>query len=59
MRNTLLDLIRGSGAFARFKDAIHEFDIDQAWYQFRHAAYREIAIDWLEANDIPYIDDDK
>src|SRR3972149_6140073 len=59
LRFALLDLIRGSGAFGRFKDAIQEFEIAQAWYQFRHAAYREIAIDWLEANDIPYFDDDK
>ena len=59
LRDTLLDLIRGSGAFGRFKEAIHEFDIAQAWYQFRRAAYREIAVDWLEANDIPYVDDDK
>ncbi len=59
LRITLLDLIRGSGAFGRFKDAIHEFDIAQAWYQFRRAAYHQIAVDWLEANKIPYIDDDK
>jgi len=59
LRQTLLDLVRGSGAFGRFKEAIHELDIAQAWYQFRRAAYREIAVDWLEANDIPYFDDDK
>lgn len=58
LRGTLLDLIRGSGAFGRFKHALHEFGIAQPWYHFRRAAYREIALEWLESNHIPFIDDD-
>jgi hypothetical protein len=59
LRVTLLNLIRGPGAFGRFKKAIDEFDIAPAWYQFRRAACREIAIDWLDTHEIPYVDDDK
>ena len=59
LRDILLDLIRGSGAFGRFKEAIHEYNITEVWYRFRRAAYRQIAVDWLEVNEISFIDDDK
>jgi len=59
LRDTLVDLIRGSGAFGRFKEAIHEYNITEAWYHFRRAAYRQIAVDWLQVNEISFIDDDK
>ena len=49
--------IRGSGAFRRFKDAIHRNNIAQEWYRFRQRALEEIAKDWLEANGIGYIRD--
>lgn len=58
LRETLLSLIRGSGAFRRFKDAIHKYGIVEDWYQFRYAALREIAIEWLDANNISYTPDD-
>jgi hypothetical protein len=56
-RNLLLDKIRGRGAFGRFKDAIHQLGIAEAWYQFRDSALKDIAIDWLEAHSIAYTDD--
>jgi|SRR3989339_498549 len=59
LRDILLDLIRGSGAFGRFKEALHEYNITEAWYRFRRAAYRQIAVDWLLVNEIPFNDDDK
>lgn len=58
LRETLLSLIRGSGAFRRFKDAIHKYGIVEDWYEFRYAALREIAIEWLDANNISYTPDD-
>ena len=54
MKEDLLDKIRGRGAFRRFKDAIHFFGIEEAWYQFRREALEKIARDWLEEHDIPY-----
>jgi|SRR5882672_414822 len=47
-------LIKGSGAFRRFKDAIYSMGADKAWYQFRRAEIERIAIEWLEENEIAY-----
>ncbi len=55
--NVFLDMIRGSGAFRRFKDLIYRYDIEKDWYQFRDEAYKEIAISWLESNNFAYTDD--
>ena len=57
LRDRLLDMIRGSGAFRRFKNAIHGYDIADDWYRFRDAALKEIAIAWLKENQIAYADD--
>lgn len=51
-------LIKGSGAFRRFKDAIYSKGIEQAWYQFRRLEFEKIAIDWLEEEGIPYTRED-
>lgn len=48
----LLDAIHGRGAFRYFKDRIHEFALADAWYKFREAQYRQIALSWCEANGI-------
>ena len=58
IREDLLDKIRGSGAFRRFKDAIQMNGIEEDWYSFRQEALEKIAIDWLEANKIPYVKND-
>ncbi len=51
-------LIKGSGAFGRFKNAIYSMGADKAWYEFRRAEIEKIAIEWLEAQQIPYIRED-
>jgi hypothetical protein len=51
-------LIKGSGAFRRFKNAINSMGADKAWYQFRRAEFEKIAIEWLEEQQIPYIRED-
>lgn len=58
IREDLLDKIRGSGAFRRFKDAIQMNGIEEDWYSFRQEALEKIAIEWLEANKIPYVKND-
>lgn len=50
----LRSLLHGSGAFRRFKDAVHRFGITDAWYRFRAEAIEEIARQWLEENGIAY-----
>jgi Uncharacterised protein family (UPF0158) len=54
LSDELLFQIRGSGAFQRFKHAIHRYKIAEDWYRYRQTALEQIAIDWLNANDIPY-----
>ena len=55
--DVVLDKIKGSGAFRRFKDAIYQYDMEQDWFRYRDAAYKEIAISWLEDKGIAYTDD--
>ena len=57
-RQRLLDAISGKGAFRRFKDLVNNLDIEQDWYRYRDEAVKKIAADFLEAQSIPYIDDD-
>ena len=50
----LCDLISGSGAFRRFKDAVHKYDIEDEWYKYRDNAMKEIAIEWCKENNIEF-----
>ena len=50
----LLNLIKGSGAFRRFKNAINRHDIADDWYRYKQSALEKIAADWLEENGIAY-----
>jgi predicted nucleotidyltransferase component of viral defense system len=54
VREALLDAIHGSGAFRRFKAAVHRYGIAEAWYRYRDGALETIAVEWLEAHGIPY-----
>lgn len=53
--NELLYAIRGKGAFRRFKDKVQRLGIQPQWDKFREEAFKEIAIEWCEYNNIPYI----
>lgn len=48
--------LHGRGAFRYFKDTIHRLGIEKDWYSFRDEAFKEIARDWLRANDIPFVE---
>ncbi|MFW6271199.1 MAG: UPF0158 family protein [Bacillota bacterium] len=56
LRNQMLEVINGKGAFRRFKDKIYEYDLADDWYEYQEKRFREIAVDWCERN---YIDYDK
>jgi len=58
-RGALLDSIHGSGAFRRFKDTICRLGVEDDWYKYRDRAIGEIAVEWLEVNDIPFVRDTK
>ena len=50
----LLRLIKGSGAFRRFKNAIHAIGVEKAWYQFRRTELEKLAIQWLEKEGLAF-----
>ena len=52
----LCDLISGSGAFRRFKNAIHKYDVADEWYKYRDNAMKELAIEWCRENNIEFDD---
>ncbi len=54
MSDNLYSSIKGSGAFGRFKDAIHEYDIADDWYKYRNDALKEIAIEWCQEKGIEF-----
>lgn len=53
----LFDAIKGRGAFRRFKDNIVRLGIEDRWYKYKKEAFKKIAIEWCEDNDIDYIDE--
>ena len=53
----LYHAIKGKGAFRRFKDKILYYGIEQDWYQYRDDTFYEIAREWCEDNEIPFVDD--
>ncbi|MBW1741172.1 MAG: hypothetical protein JRJ42_08580 [Deltaproteobacteria bacterium] len=53
-REIMYRSIKGRGAFRRFKDNIHRYDIAEDWYGYRDQAIRQIAIDWCEVNEIVF-----
>jgi hypothetical protein len=44
--------IHGAGAFRSFKTALRRHRLESAWFEFRAAAIRQIALDWCEENDM-------
>ena len=56
-RDALLDSIHGAGAFRRFKDTLYRLGIEEDWYKYRDHALEEMAIEWLEAEGIPFTRD--
>jgi hypothetical protein len=54
LSDLLSDLIRGSGAFRRFKDTIRRHGLEDDWWAYRNEALKEIAIDWCRENSIDW-----
>ncbi len=57
LRDKLYSSIQGRGAFRRFKDKIYEHGIEEDWFRYRREAFKKIAIDWCQRNNIPYVDE--
>ncbi|TVR74116.1 MAG: hypothetical protein EA427_01365 [Spirochaetaceae bacterium] len=56
LQEELLEVIRGSGAFRRFKALIRTRSIDQDWYAYRERSLRDLAVEFLESEGIPFVD---
>jgi hypothetical protein len=54
----LLGHIKGSGAFRRFRNAIHSMGAEKAWHEFRRTEIEKLAIEWLEQEGIGYTRED-
>jgi hypothetical protein len=52
----LYDLISGSGAFRRFKDAVYKYGVEDQWHAYRDNAIKDIAIEWCRQHDIEFED---
>ena len=50
----LLAAIHGKRAFRDFKAIIASLGLDGAWAHFRNRAYEELAVAWLQQNEIAY-----
>jgi hypothetical protein len=57
LSSELLDAIHGSGAFRAFENTIYYRGIEERWYSYRQDALEQIARDWLERNEIPFVED--
>lgn len=57
LQEELLNAIRGRGAFRCFKEIIHRREIQDDWYSYRNDALKRIAADFLEAEEIAFVDD--
>ena len=44
--------LHGSGAFRRFKDAVHRLRLAEAWYAQRERGYEQVAREWCEAHGL-------
>lgn len=55
----LLRSISGKGAFRRFKEAVCRHSIEETWYRFKDAAYKEVARNWCEQRHITWCDGEK
>ncbi len=53
-RSELTSAVHGEGAFLRFKSAIQRLGLEDSWFQYRQAAFEQVAKEWLEENKIPY-----
>jgi hypothetical protein len=52
IREDLLRVIHGAGAFRNFKDTVRRHGIEPAWFAFRAEALRQIARQWCDENHI-------
>jgi hypothetical protein len=58
IKDDLFYAIRGRGAFRMFKDRIIHHGVRDDWFAFKKQALKNIAIDFLDSEGIPWKDDE-
>ena len=53
-RAELTSAVHGPGAFRLFRSAIQRLGLEDSWFQYRQAAFEQVAKEWLEENKIQY-----
>ena len=51
-KKMLLQVLKGKGAFRRFKDAVYTLEQESEWYEFKKRKYINIAVKWCYDNHI-------
>jgi len=54
VKKRLEESLNGDGGIRRFRYQVRRLLLQPAWDRFKHTAYREIARDWCEENQIAY-----
>lgn len=54
IRDRLNKACHGSGAFRRFRSTVDQLGVEKQWFDFRTHCFRQKAIDWCEANNVPW-----
>ncbi|PWN05445.1 UPF0158 family protein [Rhodohalobacter mucosus] len=57
IRQELENLIQGSGAFRRFRDAIDRYDVRNDWWNYKKNAIKRIAVDFLDSEGITWTEE--
>ncbi len=55
-REQVGDALHGSGAFGRFKAVARALGLEETWFRYRSEALEEIAREFLEAHEIPFVE---
>lgn len=53
-KEKLLRLIKGKGAFSRFRQGVERFMLLDSWYKYRDTEFEKFAQEWCEENGISY-----
>jgi len=51
-RDEMYSLIKGKGAFSKFRWGLDRFLLKDMWFEYRDNAFNKFAKDWCEDNDI-------
>ena len=54
-RDDLLGAIHGRGAFRLFKILLDRLNLSDEWFRFRDESLEQIAIDFFDSHEIPYV----